>query len=101
MKTTKRIRIAAYPVKLKDQRTGEILEDTVVLDMDWLKICGSDGLNISDDKHMIYRAYNLQGFEVLEVGKRSKAQLELDLEALYLQHRNDDSTDHVFESKGD
>ena len=101
MKTTKRIRIAAYPVKLRDHRTGEILEDTIVLDMEWLKICGSDGLNISDDVHMIYRFYNLRGFEVIEVGKRNKAQLDVNLEELYLQHRNDDTTNHVSESKVD
>lgn len=83
MKTTTTIKALAYPVKLKDRRTGEHLEDTIVLAKDWLQICGSDGLNICDDKHMIYRAYNLKGFEILEIGKRRKVQLTVDLEQLY------------------
>lgn len=83
MKTTTTIKALAYPVKLKDHRTGEHLEDTIVLPKEWLTICGSDGLNICDDKHLIFRAYNLRGYEVLEVGKRRKVQLTVDLHRLY------------------
>lgn len=83
MKTTTTIKALAYPVKLKDHRTGEHLEDTIVLPKEWLTICGSEGLNICDDKHLIFRAYNLRGYEVLEVGKRRKVQLTVDLHRLY------------------
>lgn len=83
MKTTTRIKAMAYPAKLKDHRTGEQLEDTIVIPKEWLQICGSDGLNICDDKHMIFRAYNLKGYEVLEIGKRRSVQLTVDLEQLY------------------
>lgn len=86
MITTTTIKALAYPVKLKDHRTGKHLEDTIVLPKEWLQICGSDGLNICDDKHMIYRAYNLKGFEVLEIGKRHKVQLTVDLSQLYRDH---------------
>lgn len=85
MKTTTTIKALAYPVKLKDHRTGEHLDDTLVLPKEWLQICGSEGLNICDDKHMIYRAYNLRGYEVLEVGKRRKVQLSVDLHQLYME----------------
>lgn len=81
MKTTTTIKALAYPVKLKDHRTGEHLEDTIVLEKSWLQICGK--LDINDDKHLIYRIYNRKGFEVLEVGKRRKVQLTVDLEQLY------------------
>ena len=83
MKTTTTIKAFAYPVKLKDHRTGKHLEDTIVLPKEWLQICSNEGINICDDKHMIYRAYNLKGFEVLEIGKRHKVRLTVDLEQLY------------------
>lgn len=83
MKTTTTIKAFAYPVIIKDHRTGEKFEDVIVLPKEWLQICGSDGVNICDDKHMIYRAYNVKGYEVLEVGKRRSVQLTVDLEELY------------------
>ena len=83
MKTTMTIKALAYPVKLKDHRTGKLLEDTIVLPREWLQICGSNGLDICDDKHMIFRAYNVKGYEVLEIGKRRSVQLTVDLEELY------------------
>lgn len=86
MKTTTTIKAVAYPVQLRDNRTGERLEDTIVLDANWLKICGSDGLNICDDKHMIFRAYNIKGYEVLEIGKRRKVQMTVDLERLFAEN---------------
>lgn len=43
MKTTTTIKAIAYPLKLKDKRTGEHLTDTVVLEKSWLQICGHLG----------------------------------------------------------
>ncbi len=83
MKTTTTIKAYAYPVIIKDQRTGETFDDVIVLPKEWLQICGSEGVNICDDKHMIYRAYNVRGYEVLEVCKRRSVQLTVDLEELY------------------
>ena len=83
MKTTTTIKAFAYPVIIKDHRTSEKFEDVIVLPKEWLQICGSDGVNICDDKHMIYRASNVQGYEVLEVGKRRSVQLTVDMEELY------------------
>jgi len=80
MRTTTKINAYAYPVTLKDNRTGERLQDTIVIPKEWLQICGSDGLNISDDKHLIFRAYNVRGYEVIEIGKRRSIQLAIDLE---------------------
>lgn len=84
MKTTTTIKALAYPVKLKDLRTGVQTEDVIVLEKSWLSICGK--LDISDDKHLIYRIYNPKGYEVLDVGKRRKVQLTVDLEQLYADY---------------
>lgn len=83
MKTTTTIKALAYPVKVMDKRTGEQMDDTVVLDKSWLQICGK--LDIADDKQLIYRIYNTKGYVVLEVGKRRKIQLTVDLEKLALE----------------
>lgn len=83
MKTTTKVKAYAYPVKLKDHRTGERMEDTIVIPKEWLQICGCDGVNICDDKHMIFRAYNIKGYEVIEIGKRRSIQLSIDLERAY------------------
>lgn len=88
MKTTVTIKAYAYPVRLKDHRTGVSTSDTIVIPAEWLRICGSMGLEICDDKHMIYRAYNRKGFEVLESGNRRKLTLDVDLERLYADHLN-------------
>ncbi len=82
MKTTTTIKALAYPVKIMDKRTGEQMDDTVVLEKSWLQICGN--LDIADDKQLIYRIYNAKGYVVLEVGKRRKLQLTVDLEKLTL-----------------
>lgn len=83
MKTTTKIKTFAYPVKLRDHRTGEYLEDVIVIPKEWLQICGCEGVNICDDKHMVYRAYNIRGYEVIEIGKRRSIQLSIDLERAY------------------
>lgn len=83
MKTSTTIKAFAYPVVIKDHRTSEKFEDVIVLPREWLQICGSDGVNICDDKHMIYRTYNVKGYEVVEIGKRRRVQLVVDLEELY------------------
>ena len=41
------------------------------------------GLEISDDKRLIFRAYNARGYEVIEIGKRRSIQLSIDLEQAY------------------
>ena len=83
MKTTTKINAFAYPVTLKDNRTGERIQDVIVIPKEWLQICGSDGLNISDDKHLVYRAFNTKGYEVIEIGKRRSIQLSVDLERAF------------------
>ena len=54
-----------------------------MLPKEWLQICGSEGINIVDDQHMIFRAYNVNGYEVVKIEKRRSVQLTVDLEQLY------------------
>ena len=96
MKTTTTIKVYAYPVKLKDHRTGALESDTIVIPADWLRICGSMGLEIGDDKHMIFRAYNRRGYEVLEIGHRRRLTLGVDLEKLYADHEKCKSNSQTF-----
>ena len=101
MKTTTTIRAYAYPVIIKDLRTGEEREDVIVLPKEWLFICGSDGVNISDDKRMIYRAYNVRGYEVLEISKRRSVQLSVNLEELYTAQLRESVTNREVIREGD
>lgn len=100
MKTTIAVKAYAYPVNLKDHRSGASCSDTIVIPAEWLRICGSLGLDICDDKHMIYRAYNRKGFEVLEVGNRRKITLCVDLERLYAEHNGTPVQPSIFEGLG-
>lgn len=93
MKTTTKINAFAYPVTLKDNRTGERIQDVICIPKEWLQICGSDGLEISDDKHMIFRAYNVRGYEVIEIGKRRSIQLSIDLERAYREQTEATNTE--------
>lgn len=80
MKTEIKITVRAYPVELKDTRTGERLTDTIVLDKSRLQ---AGALFDLGDEDIIYRIYNRQGYRVLEIGKPVKADLTVDLEELY------------------
>ena len=97
MRTTVAIKAYAYPVKLKDHRTGVSNSDTIVIPAEWLQICGSMGLEICDDKHMIFRAYNRKGYEVIEIGNRRKITLTVDLERLYAEHNGTPVQPSIFE----
>ena len=97
MRTTVAIKAYAYPVKLKDHRTGVSNSDTIVIPAEWLRICGSMGLEICDDKHMIFRAYNRKGYEVIEIGNRRKITLAVDLERLYAEHNGTPVQPSIFE----
>lgn len=80
MKTEMKITVRAYPVEIRDERTGERLQDTLVLDKATLQAGAVVGLG---DEEIIYRTYNRKGYRVLEIGKPVKAELSVDLERLY------------------
>lgn len=80
MKTEKMITVRVYPVEIRDERTGEKMKDTIVLDKDMLRAAGAIGMG---DEDLIYRLYNRKGYRVFEIDKPVKADLMVDLERLY------------------
>lgn len=81
MKTTMKITLRAFPVKIQDTRTGEIKEDRIVLTKEQLHAADLVG---QSSKELITRLYNREGYRVLEIGKAAKQSGELNLEAAYL-----------------
>lgn len=80
MKTEIMITVRAYPVQIRDERTGEQQLDTIVLDKAMLQAGAMVGLG---DEDIIFRAYNRKGYRVLEIGKPSKRDLMVELDRLY------------------
>ena len=97
MQTTTTIKAYAYPVTVKDHRSGVSGSDTIVIPAEWLRICGSMGLEICDDKLMIARAYSRRGYEVLKIGNRRRITLSVDLEKLYAEHNGTPVQPSIFE----
>lgn len=83
MKTEIKITVRAYPVEIRDERTGEKMDDTIVLDKATLQAGAAVGLGDGD---IIYRFYNRKGYRVLEIGNPIKADLVVDLGQLYRDH---------------
>jgi hypothetical protein len=80
MKTEIKIQVRAYAVDLKDNRTGEITEEMIVLSKEMLQAAGLIGMT---DEDLIYRIYNRKGYKVLNIGRPDKRELTVDLEELY------------------
>lgn len=80
MKTEIKIQARVYAVILRDERTGETKDDTIVLDKTRVQAAQLVGMN---DEDLIYRAFNRKGFRVLEISKPPrKMELTVDLEQL-------------------
>lgn len=82
MKTEVKIQVRAYPVELKDQRTGEASADVIVLSKEMLQAAGMLGMTNED---LIYRTYNRKGYKVLEIGAVQKQEIVVDLYQLYFE----------------
>ena len=83
MKTDLSISIRVFPVIVKDQRTGEVKHDTVVLAKEQLRAAQLVG---QSSKELIYRIFNRAGFAVLEIVKTEKREISMDLQELYKLH---------------
>lgn len=99
MKTKINITVRAYPVKIRDERTGEKMEDRIVLDKATLQAGAAVGMGDGD---IIYRLYNRKGYRVLEIGNPVKADLSVNLEDLYTAKLREDIADReaILESAG-
>lgn len=80
MKTEIMITVRAYPVQIRDERTGEKQSDTIVLTKQKIQAAATIGMS---DRDLIHRLYNRQGYHVLDVGKPKKKEIIVDLLELY------------------
>lgn len=80
MKTEFKIPVRAYHVTLRDTRTGEVMNDTIVLEKSRLQ---AGALFDLGDEDIIYRIYNRKGYRVLEIKKPIKRDIVVDLSKLY------------------
>lgn len=82
MKTTYDLTIRAFPVKIKDERTGEVLNDVIVLDKQRLQAAN---LVDQSSKEIIQRIYRKNGYKVLDIGKPDKLNVEFRLDNMYTE----------------
>lgn len=80
MNTSMMLTLRRFPVTIKDERTGEVSKDTVVIDKETLSAAQRVG---QSSKELIYRMYNKGGFYVLEIGKAEKKDVEISLGHLF------------------
>ena len=77
MKTFETIPIRIFPVRIQDERSGSEINDEIVLTKATLLAAQLVG---ESSKELIYRAYNREGYSVLEIGKARKLTITVDLE---------------------
>ena len=82
MRTYYSIQLRRFDVRIQDNRTGEITEDTIVLTKH--QLTAAQVVNQSS-RELIHRAYNRAGYIVLDIGKATKCEAQLDLEGLFLE----------------
>lgn len=80
MKTNISIEARRFPVTLRDERTGEIIQSSIILDKQRLQAAQLVG---QSSKELIQRLYNRQGFRLLEIGTPERRSLNLSLEDLW------------------
>lgn len=80
MKTNITIEARRFPVTLRDERTGEIIQSSIILDKQRLQAAQLVG---QSSKELIHRFYNRQGFRLLEIGTPERRSLNLSLEDLW------------------
>ena len=80
MKTNISIEARRFPVTLRDERTGEIIQSSIILDKRRLQAAQLVG---QSSKELIQRLYNRQGFRLLEIGTPERRSLNLSLEDLW------------------
>ena len=80
MKTNISSEARRFPVTLRDERTGEIIQSSIILDKQRLQAAQLVG---QSSKELIQRLYNRQGFRLLEIGTPERRSLNLSLEDLW------------------
>lgn len=92
MRNTFTIEARRFPVSVKDMRTGEVRNETIILSKQELQATQMVG---QSSKELIHRMYNRKGFRVLDIGTPEKQTLFADLEELWVMaekaHREDET----------
>ena len=71
-----KIHVRAFPVRIRDERSGHEEADEIILTKRQLEAAEIVG---ESSKELIYRQYNRAGFRVLEIGKPRKVTVTVDL----------------------
>ena len=72
------INVRVFHVSLRDERTGAVSEDTVVLTKGQLRAAQTVG---QSSKELICRIFNREGYRVMDIGKAIKRTISVDLYA--------------------
>lgn len=83
MKTELSLNLRAFHVLIRDERTGEDMEDLIVFEKQQLKTAEDMGLTPDD---LIYHHFNARGFRVLDIYKAAKRTISMNLMELYKAH---------------
>ena len=75
-----KIPVRAYKLTVKDTRTGEVMQDEIVLEKSRIQ---AGALFDLGDEDIICRIYNRKGYRVMSIGKPHKAELTVDLNQIY------------------
>lgn len=78
MNTVITIAVNAFVVTIKDERTGSVSTDTLVLTRGQLRAAHTVGMS---SKELIHRIFNRQGYHVLEIGECTKLKIPVDVYA--------------------
>ena len=74
-----RIPVRLFPLVVKDERTGQLETDTIVLTKEQLHACQLVGQSATE---LIFRIFNRLGFCVIDVGKPVKKEIPVDIYSL-------------------
>lgn len=83
MKTVCTMHLRAFPVEIKDNRTGEKSVDTIVIDRDLLEKGQSINMNY---EQIVCRLYNREGYHVISVGRPTRKTVDVDLLTLFTDY---------------
>lgn len=83
MTTYQNIQLRRFTVQIKDDRTGEVRQDYIVLSKQQLQAAQMVG---QSSKELIHRIYNRAGYTVLDLdSKAEKREIPMDLAGLFLE----------------
>lgn len=80
LKTTMTVQLRRFDVLVEDQRTRETKEDAIVFTLDQLHAAQLVG---QSSKELIMRAYERQGYKVLDIGRAERRTATLRLDGLF------------------